>query len=199
MANIFYDRKISRVFDLKGSLRGRFAAQIQGASNSREEYSTTPAQTLPETPSSNTVDNTAAPTNRKRRTNWTDDALTGESVESGDEQRGRDTPASNDLPQEPGLRTLLDGDFLEFTQGRPMPMTDRAKAIFQMSILNVSATCSRARLLHHFAHCRVNINCRTLFSYQSSMSWTIPYWWAWMRRTWNLWLASSTLCVNTIF
>jgi hypothetical protein len=34
--------------------------------------------------------------------------------------------------------TLLDGDFLEFTVGRPMPMNDRAKAVFHMSILNVS-------------------------------------------------------------
>jgi len=35
--------------------------------------------------------------------------------------------------------TMLDGDFLEFTAGRPMPMNDRAKAVFHMSILNVSA------------------------------------------------------------
>ena len=33
-------------------------------------------------------------------------------------------------------RTLLDGDFLETTLGRPMPMHDRAKEIFHMSILN---------------------------------------------------------------
>jgi hypothetical protein len=34
-------------------------------------------------------------------------------------------------------KVLLDGDFLEFTGGRPMPLSDRAKAVFQMSILNV--------------------------------------------------------------
>ena len=34
--------------------------------------------------------------------------------------------------------TMLDGDFIEFTGGRPLPMTDRAKAAFHMSILNVS-------------------------------------------------------------
>jgi 1-phosphatidylinositol-3-phosphate 5-kinase len=33
-------------------------------------------------------------------------------------------------------RTLLDGDFLETTFGRPMPMHDRAKEVFHMSILN---------------------------------------------------------------
>jgi 1-phosphatidylinositol-3-phosphate 5-kinase len=32
--------------------------------------------------------------------------------------------------------TLLDGDFLEFTNGRPLPLSDRAKAVFHMSILN---------------------------------------------------------------
>ncbi|EED87789.1 hypothetical protein THAPSDRAFT_270069 [Thalassiosira pseudonana CCMP1335] len=34
------------------------------------------------------------------------------------------------------IPTLLDGDFLEFTGGRPLPLTDRAKAVFHMSILN---------------------------------------------------------------
>lgn len=33
--------------------------------------------------------------------------------------------------------TLLDGDFLEYTNGRPLPLTDRAKAVFHMSVLNV--------------------------------------------------------------
>lgn len=37
--------------------------------------------------------------------------------------------------------TLLDGDFLEFTNGRPLPLTDRAKAVFHMSILNVCTVC----------------------------------------------------------
>eukprot|EP00536_Pseudo-nitzschia_multiseries_P017405 jgi/Psemu1/248128/estExt_Genewise1.C_15360004 len=66
MQNIFYNKKISKTFDLKGSLRGR-SAKKEG-------------------------------------------------------------------PYVP--RTLLDGDFLETTFGRPMPMHDRAKEIFHMSILN---------------------------------------------------------------
>jgi 1-phosphatidylinositol-3-phosphate 5-kinase len=32
--------------------------------------------------------------------------------------------------------TLLDGDFLEYTGGAPMPLNDRANAVFHMSILN---------------------------------------------------------------
>jgi Phosphatidylinositol-4-phosphate 5-Kinase len=35
MQNIFYDRKISQIFDLKGSLRGRFASQKQ---NRKDEH-----------------------------------------------------------------------------------------------------------------------------------------------------------------
>jgi len=55
-----------------------------------------------------------------------------------------DNPNSNDREDgatgggadKKGPRTLLDGDFLEETFGRPMPMHDRAKAVFHMSILN---------------------------------------------------------------
>ncbi len=37
---------------------------------------------------------------------------------------------------EPSASTLLDGDFLEFTGGRPLPLTDLAKAAFHISIQN---------------------------------------------------------------
>jgi hypothetical protein len=40
--------------------------------------------------------------------------------------------------KKPSISTFLDGDFLEFTSGRPLPLTDRAKATFHFSILNVS-------------------------------------------------------------
>jgi hypothetical protein len=133
MANIFYDRKITRVFDLKGSLRGRFAAQIQGSSASRDDGNgSASAQSPPDTPSNSTLDVPSRPLSRKNNSEWADEPLGREADESHDE-RGSDDP-----PQELGIRTLLDGDFLAFTEGRPMPLTDRAKAIFQMSILNVS-------------------------------------------------------------
>lgn len=132
MANIFYDRKITRVFDLKGSLRGRFAAQIQGASASKEDVNgPTPAHSPPETPSNGAQDVHTKPLSRKKNPDWADETVEREAEESNDD-RGSDDPL-----QEQGTRTLLDGDFLAFTEGRPMPLTDRAKAIFQMSILNV--------------------------------------------------------------
>jgi hypothetical protein len=132
MANIFYDRKITRVFDLKGSLRGRFAAQVQGASAPREDGNgPTSAHSPPDTPSNSALDVQTRPLSRNNNSEWADEPVGREAEESNDDR-------ASDDPQEQGIRTLLDGDFLAFTEGRPMPLTDRAKAIFQMSILNVS-------------------------------------------------------------
>lgn len=102
MQNIFYNKKITKIFDLKGSLRGRFAA------NRKDESSQEDSQTKPK----NVVDSD---------TNSILDGIEQSTIST----MKRDGPA-----------TLLDGDFLEFTGGRPMPLTDRAKALFQMSILN---------------------------------------------------------------
>jgi hypothetical protein len=56
-----------------------------------------------------------------------------------------DQGASNVLGQDetnseekPTVATYLDGDFLELTGGRPLPMTDKAKSSFHFSVLNVS-------------------------------------------------------------
>jgi 1-phosphatidylinositol-3-phosphate 5-kinase len=59
-------------------------------------------------------------------------ARDGSTAEASDESGGEGPT----LVPEKGPTTLLDGDFLEFTLGRPMPMTDRGNAVFQMSILN---------------------------------------------------------------
>jgi 1-phosphatidylinositol-3-phosphate 5-kinase len=114
MQNIFYKRRISRIFDLKGSLRGRFAAQ-------KDEQGT-------ETPSRNKKRNNTNSRNKSDDRSNLGDGFRREGVTAADAWKGGKT----------GPSTLLDGDFLEFTSGRPMPLTDRAKAVFQMSILNVS-------------------------------------------------------------
>lgn len=140
MANIFYERKITRVFDLKGSLRGRFTAQHQGtASGGGKDEAAPPPM---DTPSSYSTGTTVSPTRRKR-IDGRDEAVNVE-LDETDSRGGKDTRNydTKTPPQELGLKTLLDGDFLEFTQGRPMPMSDRAKAVFQMSILNVRARLS---------------------------------------------------------
>lgn len=123
--NIFYNKKISKTFDLKGSLRGRYASQIKG--NHDDQSS-----------------------NQNSNTNHSSDTVNGRrkhGLDSGlDRNDGGNDDVQNKFYQEDqamsaggdkkGLRTLLDGDFLEETCGRPMPMHDRAKAVFHMSILN---------------------------------------------------------------
>ncbi|KAL7566411.1 hypothetical protein ACA910_000894 [Epithemia clementina (nom. ined.)] len=123
MQNIFYNRKITKIFDLKGSLRGRFAANIQ---SNKEHESSSIHHLHPETPNSDV----SGIVSKRRTTDSMDNGRDG-SVDL-DDNGGSEHYA----PVEKGPGTLLDGDFLEFTMGRPMPMTDRAKAVFQMSILN---------------------------------------------------------------
>jgi len=122
MQNIFYNRRITKIFDLKGSLRGRFAAQIQSAKDDSQ----------PDTP---THVSESSSGHRKRTVEKWERSQRGEGDERslGSSEQGESLSLS-----EHGPATLLDGDFLEYTFGRPMPMTDRAKAVFQMSILNVS-------------------------------------------------------------
>jgi len=105
MQNIFCNRKISRTFDLKGSLRGRLAAQKDNDDRSHHRTDSSGKDSLD-------------------GTNSLVDAVEG---------AGGPIPAptSGNAPA-----VLLDGDFLACTSGRPMPLTDRAKALFQMSILN---------------------------------------------------------------
>ncbi len=101
MQNIFYQRKITKIFDLKGSLRGRITAQKGDETSDDDDKA---------------------------------DLL------DKDEQRPRSplgAEAEKAKSESGPSTTLLDGDFLDFTLGRPMPLTDRAKAVFQMSILNV--------------------------------------------------------------
>ena len=117
MQNIFYNKKISKIFDLKGSLRGRFAAHIH---NPKDDNS-------PDTPAHGSEASSAL---RKKGSDHGSEGLKGDSDEEA---------SANGKSKGKSSGTLLDGDFLEFTSGRPMPMNDRAKAVFHMSILNVSS------------------------------------------------------------
>jgi Phosphatidylinositol-4-phosphate 5-Kinase len=140
MQNIFYNRKITKTFDLKGSLRGRFASNIQSAKDD---------STQPDTPSMS--DNSGGYRKEQwdheqqqganNNNNLNHDNTTPTAEQMSDESGGRGTEhgsstTTDKQQQQQGCGTLLDGDFLEFTQGRPVPLTDRAKAVFQMSILN---------------------------------------------------------------
>ena len=113
MQNIFYNRKITRVFDLKGSLRGRFTTNAQSAKEGEP----------PEVPKP------GLPLSRHSSGGQSSENSIVDEVEESQKRAG--------TASQPGSTVLLDGDFLELTMGRPMPLTDRAKAVFQMSILNV--------------------------------------------------------------
>lgn len=124
MQNIFYNKKITKIFDLKGSLRGRFAAQVKSSKEDGKR----------DTPT-NGLDKLSG-YERKSTDRWQDDSMSRSSVNSLVEESTDNFKRRSQGAAESGPSTLLDGDFLEFTLGRPMPLTDRAKAVFQMSILN---------------------------------------------------------------
>lgn len=164
MQNVFYNRKISKIFDLKGSLRGRFAAQIQQGQSSAHQNTSKqfsnqavvddggsfhgrdtvksnfgPKGTMPL--ESDSVHSSSSNSLVDEPQDGTESALSNR-VSSLKNQGmtkavdGRKLDPLSTTSSHEHISTLLDGDFLEFTSGRPMPLTDRAKAVFQMSILN---------------------------------------------------------------
>lgn len=117
MQNIFFGRKISKTFDLKGSLRGRFARHMQANRDGTQ---------------SETVHSESLHSRRRSSVDSDDDSV--EETFSSDGIKDEISGLNAGLE---GLSTtLLDGDFLEFTNGRPLPLSDRAKAVFHMSVLN---------------------------------------------------------------
>jgi Phosphatidylinositol-4-phosphate 5-Kinase len=165
MQNVFYNRKISKIFDLKGSLRGRFASQMQqGQTSMHQNINKQFSNHVVVDDGASFHGRDAIKTSFGRGSKGTG-PMESDSVHSSssnslvdepvDELEGsianRVTSMNNQALTKPvdnrklgpqssvsheHMSTLLDGDFLEFTSGRPMPLTDRAKAVFQMSILN---------------------------------------------------------------
>ena len=114
---------MSKVFDLKGSLRGRYAKHLSKKKEKSDRSNLSPS-----------------PTPKKRNT------LYGSDNELSSDEDGDNSPPYTGSDEEdeqpngeskPSASTLLDGDFLEFTAGRPLALTDRANATFHMSIFNV--------------------------------------------------------------
>mmetsp|Transcript_722 Transcript_722/g.1253 ORF Transcript_722/g.1253 Transcript_722/m.1253 type:complete len:583 (+) Transcript_722:1-1749(+) len=113
MQDIFYGRKIGKIFDLKGSSRGRYVNVHKGDD-----------------------EGSVAGTPMGGRAG--EQFFGGEHDGNGTDESGRDTGTSgaSEIRKSEIDTVLLDENFLEFTNGRPLPLTDRAKAIFHMSILN---------------------------------------------------------------
>merc|ERR1712161_92250 len=147
MQNIFYGKKVTKVFDLKGSLRGRFAKNLKtnypdNSDNGANESSCDEAEETrrkkkaqKQNNRSNNSDLDAASDASSHNSSEDEDLLQSESKDSR-KMTSNGNDGSNNSEVEPSLTTLLDGDFLEYTMGRPLPLSDKAKALFHMSILN---------------------------------------------------------------
>lgn len=155
--NIFYGRKITKTFDLKGSLKGRFARLLQSKEG-----------TIESTSGGASTDGTAK--RRKSRSSeagseseWSgdDDVLSSDGNDDGDDviRVGSLSPVVS------SSATLLDGDFLEWTNGRPLPLTDRAKAVFHMSVLNVCTCVCLLFVLFVLATCLILLCFRSVVGY----------------------------------
>ena len=189
--NIFHDRKISKIFDLKGSLKGRFTQQNVEKEKSQTENTGQEAQTSDaRTMAAKHLDDKKGGQKelKKRGKDETSDTDTSPDGDSGSDEDDNstleqsvdgkssqpsqdrvkkaedDSDEGQDTEKEATITTLLDGDFLEFTGGRPLPLNDRAKAVFHMSILNVCAgfyLVSFPFHLHLPDHTSLSFNTRT--------------------------------------
>jgi len=145
MQNIFYGRKVSIRFDLKGTKRGRFAKLL-----SKEKKQSTTDDTLPEVTTGREINNHKISVDgkydKKDLKKKQDDNLSISSGGTVSEASDKSNQINADHEDEGSInhskaeqeKVGLDGDFLEYTGGAPLPMSDRAKALFHMSILNVS-------------------------------------------------------------
>lgn len=126
MQNIFYGRKISKIFDLKGSLRGRFTRQGNLEKDKHSKHSSHHRRNTGSSDSESSCSDEEDD----------DDSLSASSVGNEKDDKNSSESEKGGKAKAASIPTLLDGDFLEFTSGRPLPLTDRAKAVFHMSILN---------------------------------------------------------------
>ena len=137
MQNIFFGRKISKIFDLKGSLRGRFTRQgsldkeknINGGNRARNGHTKSSQHRRSKSPTSSCSDSGSSDGDDD------DDSVFSSSI-GVEKDELNEAEKVDKAEKATSIPTLLDGDFLEFTSGRPLPLTDRAKAVFHMSILN---------------------------------------------------------------
>ena len=147
MQNIFYNKKITKIFDLKGSLRGRFAAHMKGSSSSiydqqgqYYEGSSSVGGGGGAGMDSSIGSARQLYGKQQKLLDVSSDKNISFGTDADDSVEGENTAGGNSVSKtssnKKGSGTLLDGDFLEYMSGRPMPMLDRAKAVFHMSILN---------------------------------------------------------------
>ena len=131
------------MFDLKGSLRGRFAKNLRKNDNEKDsrksgaKYNRTKKTTVKYGSDTDTSDDncSSSAASYPSTEEEVDDSNSNDA-----EKKLRSTPSDRDdqsvSNNQKSASTMLDGDFLEWSDGRPLPLNDRAKAAFRMSILN---------------------------------------------------------------
>jgi len=141
MPNIFFGRNISITFDLKGSLRGRFA-KIKEKGDPKVTSESKAARRGFESPFSS-----GSESDDDNKSSTSGSSEENEAAPSELRQRG-----AQDATHKSSTATstvFLDGDFLEYTNGRPLPINDRSKALFHNSILNDTLFLSMINVLDY--------------------------------------------------
>ena len=110
---------------MKGKVRGRYAKQNLNYTSEKSKSQLSQKNRSSGSDSEASSDEEDAPTSFR-------DSVDDEGLFYA---KGQDEVP--DSESKPTVSTFLDGDFLEFTRGRPLPLTDKAKATFHFSILNV--------------------------------------------------------------
>jgi len=149
MQDIFYGRKIGMVFDLKGSTRNRYVEHkgagedvVAGtprnstarAGGAQERFSEggTPLGATKSVKFWDDSDKSLNDVDQAKDFHSNNEGREREAEKLGDDKKSGEEGGGEDV----GGTVLLDENFLEFTKGRPLPLTDRARALFHMSILN---------------------------------------------------------------
>lgn len=134
-------RNISITFDLKGSLRGRFA-KIKEKGDPKVTSESKAARRGFESPFSS-----GSESDDDNKSSTSGSSEENEAAPSELRQRG-----AQDATHKSSTATstvFLDGDFLEYTNGRPLPINDRSKALFHNSILNDTLFLSMINVLDY--------------------------------------------------
>ena len=138
----FIGRNISITFDLKGSLRGRFAEiKEKGDNGASESKAVRHEVESPFSSGSESDDENKSSTSVSSEEN--------EGAPPREESRQRGTSDTAQKISQSTSTVFLDGDFLEFTGGRPLPMDDKSKVLFQMSICNDTLFLSMINVLDY--------------------------------------------------
>jgi hypothetical protein len=143
MPNIFYGRNVSYTFDLKGSLRGRHTKIKEKITDKNEFVS----QVGTYTKDSHVSYGSESDDDNHSSTDGSLDEK--EEAPSKEESKRISAQMITHKTSQASSTVYLDGDFLDFMCGRPLPMVDKSKTLFNMSIGNDTLFLSTINVLDY--------------------------------------------------